>query len=245
MIFKSKGIVLRTVKYGEASLVVSIYTELFGLQSYLVNGVRNSTKKGPGKANLFQPAAMLDLVIYNNEFKNLQRLKEFKWNYLYEYILSDVRRNAVAVFMVELLRKTIREPESNAALFNFIEGAFIHLDRAKDSVVGNFALFFALHLASFIGFQISDSYSGTNNILDLQNGIFVPERPSHPHFLEGQFSNITSQLLKVMQPDELEQIKLNHDLRRNLLQAYQLFYALQIQDFGTMKTLPVLQEVLH
>ena len=56
---KTKGIVLRTVKYGETSVIVTIFTELFGVQSYLVNGVRTSTKKGVGKANLFQPAARL------------------------------------------------------------------------------------------------------------------------------------------------------------------------------------------
>ncbi|MEJ7767850.1 MAG: DNA repair protein RecO [Chitinophagaceae bacterium] len=244
MVFKTKGIVLRTVKYGETSLVVSIYTEMFGLQSYMVNGVRTFTKKGPGKANLFQPAAILDLVIYHNELKNLQRLKEFRWSYLYLNILSDVRRNAVALFMVELLQKTIKEPETNESLFNFIEDAFIHLDRSAVSVVANFALFFSLHLAFFFGFRISDDYSEKRNILDLQDGIFVAGHPDHPHVLEGEFSNLTSQLLRVRQPVELDQVKLNNASRRILLKAYQDFYALHIQDFGTMKTIPILQEVL-
>ncbi|WP_315819946.1 DNA repair protein RecO [Paraflavitalea speifideaquila] len=46
MIHSTKGVVLKTVKYGETSVIVTIYTELFGIQSYLVNGVRTSTKKG-------------------------------------------------------------------------------------------------------------------------------------------------------------------------------------------------------
>jgi len=71
---KTKGMVFRTVKYGETSLIVTVYTELFGVQSYLVNGVRTSTKKGPGRANLFQPAAILDLIVYHNELKHLQRI---------------------------------------------------------------------------------------------------------------------------------------------------------------------------
>jgi DNA repair protein RecO (recombination protein O) len=87
---KTKGIVLRAVKYGETSLIVTIFTELFGLQSYLVNGVRTSSKKGSGKANLFQPTAILDLVVYHNELKHLNRIKEFKWSYLYKNIFSDV-----------------------------------------------------------------------------------------------------------------------------------------------------------
>ena len=104
---KTKGIVLKTVKYGETSIIVTIFTELFGIQSYLVNGVRTSTKKGTGKANLFQPSAILDLVVYHNDLKHLNRIKEFKWATIYQHILSDVSKNAVALFMVELLTKCL------------------------------------------------------------------------------------------------------------------------------------------
>src|SRR5690349_5064937 len=118
---KTKGIVLRTVKYGETSIIVSIFTELFGLQSYLVNGVRTATKKGTGKAGLFQPTAILELVVYHNELKQLNRIKEFKWNYIYRQILSDVPKNAVALFMIELLTKCLKQPEPNPDLFHFTE----------------------------------------------------------------------------------------------------------------------------
>lgn len=244
MIFKTKGIVLRTTKFGETSLVVSMYTELYGLQSYMVNGVRTYTRKGPGKANLFQPSAILDLVIYHNELKNLQRLREFKWNYLYKDILSDVRKNAVALFMVELFHKSIKQPETNAALFYFVEDAFLHLDQANESVTANFPLFFAVHLTSFLGLQINNNYSEMNTILDLQEGSFVLEVTAHPHYLEGQSSYVTSQLLKIRQPAELSQLRLNHTIRRSLLLAYLDFYAMHIEDFGSLKSLPVLQEVL-
>jgi len=241
---KTKGIVLRAVKYGETSLIVTMFTELFGLQSYLVNGVRTSTKKGSGKANLFQPTAILDLVVYHNELKHLNRIKEFKWSYLYQHIFSDVPKNAVALFMIELLTKCLKQPEANPELFEFCEDAFIHLDESSGSVMANFPLFFALHLPVFFGFRISDEYSDKNSIVDLQEGMFVSERPDHFHFLEGKQAEVTSELLKMMQPEELEQLKLNHDFRRQLLFAYETYYALHIQDFGTMKTLPVLREVL-
>src|SRR5438477_2214573 len=110
---KTKGVVLRSVKYGEGSLIVTMFTELFGVQSYLVNGVRASTKKGAGKANLFQPAAILDLIVYHNELKNLQRIREFKWSVLYQHIFSEIRKNGVAVFMVDLLTKCLKQPEAN------------------------------------------------------------------------------------------------------------------------------------
>jgi len=121
MIHSTKGIVLRTVKYGDTSMIATIYTELFGIQSYIVNGVRTSSKKGPGKANLLQPAAILDLVVYHNDLKNLQRIKEFRWGYLYQHLFFNVLKNSVALFMVELLQKTLKQPEANPDLFHFID----------------------------------------------------------------------------------------------------------------------------
>lgn len=244
MTHKTKGIVIRIVKYGDTSVIVSIYTELFGIQSYIVNGVRTSSRKGSGKANLFQPAAILDLVVYHNELKNVQRLKEFRWGYLYQTLFFDVIKNSVALYMVELLQKTLKQPEPNPDLFHFIEDAFLHLDSSDEAVVANYPLFFALQLSGFYGFRFSDEYSAKNHVLDLREGEFIAEQPSHPYFLEGDYSYITSQLLRVMQPQELKEIKLNKETRRTLLHSYQVFYSLHIQDFGTMKTLPVLQQVL-
>ncbi|MBS1920057.1 MAG: DNA repair protein RecO [Bacteroidetes bacterium] len=242
---KTKGIVLRSVKYGETSLVVAIFTEVLGIQSYLVNGVRTTTKKGSGKANLFQPSAILDLVVYHNELKNLNRIKEFKWHHIYQHIFSDVRKNAVVLFMVELLTKCLKQPENNSELFQFAEDAFIHLDESGETVTANFPLFFALHLPVFFGFRITDNYSTQIQYLDLQEGRFESEQPLHLHFLEGKQAEVSSLLLKVMQPEELETIKLNHDFRRNLLNAYERYYALHLHDFGTLKTLPVLREILN
>lgn len=242
--FHTKGIVLRHVKYGETSLIVTMYTELFGLQSYLINGVRTSSKKGSGKANMFQPTAILDMVVYHNELRQLHRIKEFKWGYIYQHILSDVKKNAVALFMIELLTKCLKQPEANSDLYHFVEDALIHLDESTGTVTANIPLFFALHLAVFFGFRINDEYSHRNHFLDLQEGNFVSDRPMHPHYLEDKQAEVSSQLLKVMHPEELRDIKLNHDFRRDLLYTYETYYALHIQDFGTMRTLPVLREIV-
>ncbi len=242
MIYTTKGIVLRTIKYGETSVVVNIFTLHFGIQSYLVNGVRTAGKSV--KANFFQPSAILEMQVYHNELKNLQRIKEFKWSCLYKNILSDVTKNAVALYMVELLQKCLKQPENNTELFEFCEDAFIQLDIAEDAVAANMPLYFSLQLAHFFGFKLEDTYSNYRPILDLQEGTFIDHIPHHPHFLEGDNSFYISQLLKAQHPDELSEIKLNKMIRRQLLFSIQSYYALHIQDFGQMKTLPVLHEIL-
>jgi DNA repair protein RecO (recombination protein O) len=225
--------------------VLTVFTELFGLQSYIVNGVRTISKKGSSKAVFFQPSAILDLVVYHNEYKNLQRIKEYKWAYLYQHIFSDVRKNSVAVFMIELLTKCLKQPEANAELFYFAEDALTHLDKANDTVAANFPLFFALHLAVFFGFRIHDEFSEEKHYLDLEEGLFTSMQPKHPNYLDDKAAEITSYLLKVQQPAELEELKLNQEFRRFLLSSYESYYRLQVPDFGSLKTLPVLREMMN
>ena len=243
MTHKTKGIVLRTIKFGETSVVVTIFTELFGVQTYMVNGVRTS-KKASAKANYFQPAAILDMVVYHSENKAMHRIKEFSWAHLFDTVLTDVIKNSIASYMVELLQKSLKQPEANSDLFYFCEDALMQLDRSSKKIAANFPVFFALHLAYFLGFKITDNYDDSNNFLDLQEGIFIDHQPVHPHFISEEAALLTSQLLKVMQPYELEDFKLNHLTRRQLLLSYQDYYALHIPEFGQLKTLMVLHEVL-
>ena len=247
MTHKTKGIVLRTIKYGETSLVATIYTELFGIQTYLINGVRKLQKKG-SKAIMLQPSAILDLEVYHNELKSLQRIKECNWSVVYDNLLSDVIRNSIVTFMVELLYKILKQPETNPELFYFCEDAFMNLDNAEPAIAANFALYFSLQLPQFFGFKIQSpepdkNYSG-EIYLDLKEGIFIYEKPLHANFIQGDLALHTAELLKVMHPSELNQIKLNKETRRILLTAYQQYYSLHLQDFGQMKTLKLLQEVL-
>ncbi len=236
---------LRTVKYGETSLIVSIFTELFGLQSYLVNGVRASSKKGAGKANLFQPGAILEMVVYHNELKQLQRIKEFKWGVIYQKILIDVPVNAVALFIIELLSKCVKQPEANPDLYHFAEDALVHLDQSAGTVTANFPLYFAVHLPVFFGFRISDNFTQANSLLDLQEGCFVHDPPPHANYLDDRPAAVTAELLRIQHPADLSQLRLNHEFRRGLLQAYEDYYALHLSDFGRLRTLPVLRAVLQ
>jgi DNA repair protein RecO (recombination protein O) len=245
MIHKTKGIVLRTVKYGETSVIVTILTELFGLQSYLVNGVRIQSGKKGSRAGLFQPSAILELVIYHQETKNLQRLKEYNWSILYQNIFSDVVTHAVALFMIELLLKCLKQPEPNPELYYFTEDALAGLDRSTDKVQANFPLFFSLHLAGFFGLRIDDNYSEKRKFLDLREGYFIDEKPTHPHYLEDPLSGISAHLLKILQPAELGDLSLNKEKRRLLLEAYEDFYSIHIPGYTPLKTLPVLRTILE
>ncbi|MEO5649327.1 MAG: DNA repair protein RecO [Ginsengibacter sp.] len=242
MIYSTKAIVLRHVKYGETSVIATIFTEIFGIQSYLVNGVRTQSKTS--KAHFFQPSALLDLQVYHNELKNLQRIKEVTWGALYKNILSDVTKNAVALYMVELIYKCLKQPEANPDLFHFCEDAFLHLDISSKGVTANFPLYFSLQLAPFLGFQLQDNYSAKRNVFNLNEGKFFTEEPAPPDHLNPEISYYISQLLKAIHPDDLKEIKMNRNIRKLILKSLERYYVWHVPEFGSMKTLSVLHEVI-
>ena len=240
---KTKAIILRTIKYGETSLVVTAFTELFGVQTYMVNGVRTAKKTGM-KAAMYQPASLLEMIVYYNEKNTMHRIREANRSFVFDKVQTEVVKNSIAVFMMELLYKLLKQPEPNADLFHFCEDILLQLDQASPQVAANIPLFFTLQLSHFFGFRIDDNISGKNIFLDLQEGNFVEEKPAHLYFLEGDNAALTAELLRIRLPAELDDLKMNHIKRRELLAKYMEYYSLHIADFGQMKTLAVMEEVL-
>ena len=105
-------------------------------------------------------------------------------------------------------------------------------------------LYFTLHLAGELGFQLQGTYSTQTPVLDLQEGIFVNEIPLHPYYLETSMARTTSELAALAFYNDLEHFQLNRSLRRELLVAYQTFMSLHIPDFGEMRSFRILQEIL-
>ena len=245
MLHKTKAVILRSVKYGETSLIVSAYTELYGLQSYIVQGVRVNSKKVAARANYFQPGAILELIVYHHDLKNLQRIKEFRWSYLYQELFADVIKNSVMLYMMELLQKCVKQPENNPDLFYFVEEALMELDKASAAVTANFPLYFSLHLTNFFGFQMNTEDAERFTIFDLQEGSFTEHHPQHVYYIEGESAKLISELLKAMQPNELTEIPMNYLQRRQLLEAVEVYYMFHRPAFSKMKTLPVLQQILE
>ncbi len=247
MTTKTQGIVLRNIKFGETSLIVTILSFVYGIQSYMVNGVRSAGKKG-NKAVLYQPASLLDMHVYHNDKKNLQRIKEAEWSFVYKNIFSNVIKNCIALYMMELLYNLLKQPEQNADLYYFIEDALQHLDTASNAEAANFPLFFALQLPQFFGFSISEALPSvvqTNSFfLDLQEGTFTKSEPAHGNFFSTTNALHIAELLQIRQPAELTQVKLNRQTRQELLSGLMFFYNYHVPDFKQLKTLEVMTNVL-
>ena len=244
MLHNTKGIVLRVTKYGDTSIIMTAYTELFGLQQYIVKGVRVTSKKGANKGVFYQPAAILQMEVYHYPMKQLQMVKEVSWDYVYQNVYSDVLRNAVATYIVEVLQQTM-QPEPHPELFYLIEDTFKQLDKGGPNLVGNLPIYFLIHLSQTMGFGLQGIYGPATSVLDVREGQFVATTPAHPYFLEGQEAQTASTFLQVQFYNDLENIVLNGGQRKKILELFQLSLSWHYKKFSEIKSLPILQSILH
>ncbi len=244
MLHNTKGIVLRVTKYGDTSLIMTAYSELFGLQQYIVKGVRTTSKKGANKAVYYQPAAILQMEVYHTPMKQLQMLKEVSWDYIYQNVYSDVIRNAVATYIVEVLQQTL-QPEPHPELFYLIEDTFKQLDTGGAVLSSNLPIYFLIHLSETLGFGLQGRYSEETSILDVKEGQFVKDKPLHPYFLEGIEAKTASEFMTLQFYNDLENISLNGHQRKKILELFQLSLSWHYKGFKEIKSLAILQAVLH
>ena len=127
-VYKTKGIILRTLKYGETSIITTAYTELFGIQTYIVKGIRTSSKKQSSKASYFLVGNILDVVVYHHTQKNIQFIKEYQFAFVPKNLQQQVIKNAVVSVVIEIVLHTIKQTEANAELYNLLEQTIAFCD---------------------------------------------------------------------------------------------------------------------
>ncbi len=239
MLVSTEGIVLHYVKYGENSVIANIYTREFGRQAYMLNVSRS--KKQHNKTNTLQPLFLVDLIAYQKDTREVQRIKEMKNQPVYQNIPFDVSKSTQAIFLAEMLSKTLREQENNPGMFEFIRNALLFFDLAEEGAP-NFHLWFLFRLTEFLGFLPNTQKVGFRNWFDMRKGQVSPNEPPHPFFLHPEATDVLCQLA-ALRLQELGTLKINREMRSSLTSRLVEYYQLHFEHLGEMKSLKVLHEI--
>ncbi|MEK6615384.1 MAG: DNA repair protein RecO [Bacteroidota bacterium] len=239
MIYKTRGIVLRTTDFSDTSIIAKIYTELFGTQSYLIKGAKR--KKAPVKANLFQPLSLLELVVYKKEKKHLQTIKEARPEIHFASIPHESAKTSILFFLNEIVLKCLQEEEKNPELFSFLHESIQTLDAAEKNY-SNLHLIFLLRFSKFLGFFPQGNFSETNSIFDLHAGKFIDKEPMYPDFLGKENSKLLSKLI-FSNYYSMDNLALSGEKRKNLLNIILRFYELHLAHMGRISSHKVLEQV--
>lgn len=240
MLHSTKGIVFHSLKYSETSIIVKIYTEFFGIQSYLFKGIRSPKSKI--KPGLFQSMTLLDLVVYHNEKQSLQSVKEVHLAHAFKTIPFDIRKSSVVLFINELVYKAIREEEPNPDLFGFLWQTCLQLDKTEENV-SCFHIHFAMQLMHYLGIFPQDNYSSRLPVFNLREGFFQTTIPTHPHYLDTANSILFHNLLLTLNL-EPGTLNLEPETRNQLLETILLYYQLHLPGFRGVQSHHILHDVL-
>ncbi len=239
MLLSSLGIVFRTVKYGETSVIADIFTEEKGLQTFIGGSVRTAKSRMP--FNLFQPMSVVDIVAnYRSDGQRLHRLKELRAAEIFTAIPFEIRRGAVTLFMAEICRKSIHDHEPNPELFAFLLDYLRLLDRTPNPIA-NLHLHFLLHLSGFLGFQPEHELEEAG-YFDLKEGVFVEESPGHPYYVEPEDAVWLSRMLACA-AERCHELSIPRATRKRLQQRLLQFYQFHVPGFDGLNTPDVLDLV--
>lgn len=228
MLYHTQGIVFSAIKFKETSIIVKIYTRDYGMQSYIINGVRSQRSKG--KIAMYQPLSLLDMVVYQKPGKDIQRISEAKFAKTYAQIPFDPFKRTIGIFLTEIFNKILREESENPEMFDFLFHSLELFDHMTENV-SNFHLQLLLKATQYLGF-------GPESAEDFIHQL--SESGFHFSTLTGE-----KQLINQLISDNYGgKVNINNNFRRDILDHIIKFYRIHSGNLREIKSLSVLKVVL-
>ena len=238
---KTEGIVLQSVRYGDTSLIVKVFTRKQGLKSYMLKGAFNHSSKN--RAALFQNLNVISYVeVGKPKSGTLNYLKDAQLYIVYHSLPMVMNKSAIMMYVSELLSKTITEQEQNEGLYNFIVSALQWLDLVEQDYA-SFPLFFTLELTRHLGFYPKANHQ-EGFCFDMMEGAFAHDYPLHPYYLDAETAALLAGLLNVG-IDEASRRPLRLSQRRELLDGLIVFMRLHAPVMKDFHSHEVLKTVLE
>lgn len=237
MLVKSEAIVIHTLRYGDSDGVITLFTKIDGLKSYLIRGLWKS-RKGKFTASLFQPLTLLEIEAYHKNKGTLERLKEASVQLPLRSVHYDITKSAIVFFISELLKNVIKEEEANEQLFEYIKTTILWLDTHEN--IGNFHIVFSVKLMRYLGFY-PDISSQSPIYFNLRDGVYQSSK-THNMCLQS-LSTDTLRVFLGTGFDESMNIKMSRNSRNELLELLFAYFELHLHGFTKPKSLSILNEI--
>jgi DNA repair protein RecO (recombination protein O) len=241
MLARVNGIVLQTIKYSENSLIVKIYTEQKGIQSYFIKSVKS--KRSRFKQVYFQPLTILEFVAFSSEKRGIHTIKEIAVNSQFRTIHFEVSKSAQALFIAEVLTKVLKESEPNFGLYCFIKGSLEFLDGLQENTA-DFHILFLTNLSVHLGFAPFNNYSEHDCYFNMHEGKFEERKIAGMQYIDEPLSRIFSEIMNCGY-EQYNTIHLHYSQRKELLLKILEFFRIHISGFGVCNSQIVLEEVFH
>lgn len=189
MIEKTEAVVLRSVKYGDTSKIVTLYTRRFGKISVIAKGAR-SKKSAFGSA--LEPMSYIQAVFYRKESRDVQTLSHASHIDLFRAIAGDERKLIVGLCIIEFLHASIHDQEEQQEVFDLLYRTLKSLNDCEHGALA-ILVWFLVRLAANLGFALQATECGDCNtpfsektnaasvLFDARQGVFYCQSCARRH----------------------------------------------------------------
>src|SRR5918912_3261178 len=122
-VYRSKGIVLRSIRYGEADRILDLYTRDAGLISAIVKGIRRTKSRFGAR---LEPLSCVDFVAYHG--RTLDTVTQVETLRSFHGVREDLTRFETAAGMVGSVRALSGGDEADRRVFNLLYNALDTLE---------------------------------------------------------------------------------------------------------------------
>ena len=234
----SKGFVVKSIKNGETSMIVSCYLEDIGLKSFIVKGIYGTKKPKFSKAHFF-PLNFISIDYSLSKPDRLSYIKEVKPVIIFNSIHSSIEKSTVIIFLSEILNSVFKEEgDKNQNLFNFLDKSLSWYDTQENC--NNFHIKFLIELTRHIGFY-PNIRNQEDKFFNLESGTSSTTKPISK-CIDFNDYELFKQLLG-MKFEDLNYMAINKDSRLRLLNHIIDYYSLHLQMFKSPKSIDILSEI--
>lgn len=243
MFIDDTGIVLKTVRYDDASSVAHIFTRTHGTESFMVTRPKSRTSAGASPAALLAPLNVLSFLWNRKPTASLYRLRDAHAAIVWRTIPYHPVKRAIALMLGEFLAAMLREESENTTLFDYIADSLCWLDDA-DEGFANFHLVFLLNIARFLGISPDSDTFAEGSYFDLESALFVPWATASPLVLTPPDALLLWHLSQTDYP-AMSAIRMARTDRSRLLTYLNRFFLIHLPAFPQLNSLDVLEDLFQ
>jgi DNA repair protein RecO (recombination protein O) len=145
-VYRSKGIVLRSIRYGEADRILDLYTRDAGLVSAIAKGIRRTKSRFGAR---LEPLSCVDFVAYHG--RTLDTVTQAEVLRSFRSVREDLARFEAAADMVGSVRALSGGDDADRRVFNLLYNSLDALE-GRDSGFEAVEAAFALKLSILAGY---------------------------------------------------------------------------------------------
>lgn len=227
-------VILHKTKFGDSSFIIHGYSSHHGRCGFILK------KSGRATAlSQLHPLSVIEAEISEKSKGELIFINNFRALYPLQGIRESVSKSAVAIYISELLYRSVREYGPSPGFFSFLVKSILLLDGLSDDYA-NFHIWFLVELSKEAGYAPERNYR-EGSLFDMVSASFTDT----PHPGSKYFTRESSALLAAIlseRQESIHTIKLSGSKRgqfaREMTQylSYHLGFTLNIRSLDVLHT---------